>query len=127
VIPNTTLAYISEKESRMNMSHRFSLQVLEFRGKIKNLCEISNAKRYFNVQGITTDKTGTAYICDEYSVYVTSNVGLYKNTLQSKNVKTEELEGCGYSLHCRSIAFCDRTFRLFIGTKGEKIKVYTIA
>jgi hypothetical protein len=79
------------------------------------------------VQVITTDKIGTAYICDEQAVYVTSNVELYKNTLLSKNVKTEELEGCDYLSYARSVAFCDRAFRLFIETKGEKIKVFSVA
>jgi hypothetical protein len=121
VIPNTTLAYISKKENRMSVS----LVILDFKDELENVCEISNTYRY--VQGITTDKTGTAYICDEYSVYVTSNVGLYKNTLQSTDVETEELIECGYLSYARSVAFCDRTFRLYIGTKGKKIKVFSVA
>jgi hypothetical protein len=115
VIPNTTLAYIS-KEARQ-------LSILEFKDKLKVVCEISN--RYRNMQGIATDKTGTAYLCDERTVYVTSNIDISKNTVHSNEL--EELEGYDFNSYSRSIAFCDRTFRLYIGKTGGKIKVYTVA
>ncbi|XP_060575188.1 uncharacterized protein LOC132732725 [Ruditapes philippinarum] len=116
VIPNTTLAYMASK-----------LSILELKDKLKVVCEISYGFRYLNVQGIATDKTGTAYLCGEHSVYVTSNVDLSKNTVHLKDVKLEELEGYDYTSYPRSIAFCDRTFRLYIGTTEGKIKVYTVA
>jgi hypothetical protein len=119
VIPNTTLAYIS-KEARQ-------LSILEFKDKLKVVCGVSYGYRYLNVQGIATDKTGNAYLCDEQSVYVTSNVNLSKNTVHSNDVKLEELERYDTPRYARCIAFCDRTFRLYIGTTGGKIKVYTVA
>jgi hypothetical protein len=123
VIPNTTMAYIFKPEMGLLMPN--SLAIVECKNKLENVCEISNA--YVNVQGITTDKTGTAYLCDEHAVYVTCNVGISNNTLNSTNVKIEQLEGYVNPKNARSIDFCNRTFRLYIGTKGEKIQVYTVA
>jgi hypothetical protein len=121
VIPNTKLAYISKGSS--------VLAILDFEGKLENVYEKRMYPNHcYNMQGITTDKTGTAYICDDHEVYVTSNVGLLdKNTVHSSNVNTEKLEECDYRLYARSIAFCDRTFKLYIGKTGGKIKVYTVA
>ncbi|XP_060564583.1 uncharacterized protein LOC132723817 [Ruditapes philippinarum] len=128
VIPNTTLAYISKEANQSSAC----LAILEFKNKLENVCEISrnalmNAYLYLNVQGITTDKTGTAYICDDHAVYVTCNVEICNNTLNSTDVKIEMLEGYDTPRNARCIGFCDRMFRLYIGTKGVKIKVYTIA
>ncbi|XP_053378518.1 uncharacterized protein LOC128548138 [Mercenaria mercenaria] len=130
-IPNTNTAWISDPTIKDNKYENGCVRYVNFGKQQKQLFKIDMIGfcQYPIPLGLATDKSGTTYACNyQNQILVFSPVDIDKNRTQTINVKADVLiKYSDKKISPRSITFCNKSFRLYVGMYGDKMKVYSVA